>query len=115
MDHPSPDLAARCVLMSSYLYYRRDSPILSDAEYDALVDVVANGWEHLEPIRKWQLESPEAIRTTGHHVRVTRLTEAAACSWHIERTGHIPPGFAIGESEWKFSKKHHVHWAYLGA
>lgn len=94
--------------MSCFLYYRCASPVLTDGEYDALVEEAASGWKHLEPIRKWQLGSPDAIRATGYHVKITGLAMSAALDWHLREKG-FPPGMS-SRGAWKYSKKFDVHW-----
>lgn len=87
----SPDLKARMVLMSAHLYYDRDSPILSDAEFDALCLEVFEVWDELSEFRQWQLgEDPVDIVTTAHHVFITEATVGGAEAWHLAEIGHAP-------------------------
>jgi hypothetical protein len=64
--------------MASHIYYDLDDSLISDAEYDALSEYVAQNWEDLEPIRKWQIGSPEDLRATGMGMKLTALTISAA-------------------------------------
>jgi len=91
----NPDLAARQLIMLAYLYYNRSSPLRSDAEYDELSRYVAERFDELEPIRKFQLESPEAILASGHHIKMTRQGERAALAWFQSETGKLPDGQLI--------------------
>lgn len=102
------DLAARKVVMSAYLYYRRAAPVLSDGDYDALTRYVADGWPKLSPCRQWQLESKAALLATGSHCKVTRAAEGGALAWHTSVFGCEPEGFMI--AKWKHSKRHNVDW-----
>lgn len=96
----SPDLKARQVLMSAHLYYDRDSPILSDAEFDALCLEVFEDWDELSEFRQWQLgEDPVDIVTTACHVFITEATVGGAEAWHIEKFGHAP------EKPYRFNEK----------
>jgi len=104
----SPDHAARRVLMSAFLYYRCAAPVLSDGEYDRLTEVAASGWADLAPIRRWQLESPETIRASGHGCRITTLTADAALAWHLREKRA-----AVGEWVWPtraFDPTWRVYW-----
>jgi hypothetical protein len=76
------DLTARRVVMASMLYYGLDSPsMMTDGEFDKACVRLAEEWDRLEPVRKWQLHSPEAIHTTGNHVKVTAQAASAAVHW----------------------------------
>jgi hypothetical protein len=87
----SPDLAARRVLMSCYLYYVLDVQVWDDAAYDAAVKMIVEWWGEIESIRRWQMRAPEDIAATGHHVRLTRLTCGAAIAWYRLETGLDAP------------------------
>lgn len=107
----NPDHAARRVLMSCYLYYRRATHVLPDGDYDALVEYTARNWNRLHPTRQWQLGSPDEIRASGHAAKITSLVEHAACSWHERVFGHIPGEYAIGDNEWRFDPStDHARW-----
>ena len=100
-DSASLDLKSRWVLMSAYLYYRQASPVVHDAYYDRLSREVAKGWQLLDPLRQWQLGSPDELLATGHHVKVTVYVEAAALAWHKSVKGAYPEGQRIQAAEWK--------------
>lgn len=110
----SPDLAARRVAMSAYLYYQQSSPVLTDDEYDALARYCAEHWDELDAFRKWQLGgSSKAIAHSGHQVRVTKAAEGGAFAWHLETWGRHPPRAVIPEEAWVMDKKHHCRYAKL--
>lgn len=96
------DLAARRVLMSALLYYECSTNVLSDAEYDELSRLVADRWSDLTPFRQWQLGSPEEIRASGHHVKITVLVEHGARSWHL-RVHNTKP--TLLPAEWKIAEE----------
>lgn len=110
---PSPDLAARRVLMSCYLYYARDVSVLSDRDYDALTLMVGERWDEVEPIRQWQLGSPAEIAATGYHVKITSLTIAGAEAWFRAACpgADLPPD--IKRRRWRTNKKFTVRWSTL--
>lgn len=77
-----PDLIARRVVMSAFLYTELNSPVLSDADFDRSCQRVAERWQDVQPIRQWQLGSPENILTTSQHVKITRQSLDAAVAWY---------------------------------
>lgn len=109
------DLKARRVVMSALLYYRYDSPVLSDGVYDALVKEVVERFDELAPIRQWQFESAEALHATTFHVKVTTAAHYGALAWHEKVHGGLP---ADAEDKyprtWKLHKKF-GHWCRAGA
>lgn len=79
------DLVCRKVLMSSYLYYKRNESVISDEMHDSLCNVVVNNWKDV-PIRYRRLLAPtkgdiEALRYTSHHCQSTALVRGGAESW----------------------------------
>ena len=74
--------AARMLIMSSYLYYRCDSPVISDSEYDKLSLYVAKRWDELDEQLQWQLGDPESIRATGSGIIITQMGQGAAHFWY---------------------------------
>ena len=82
-----PNQAARLLIMSAYLYYRCDSPVISDGEYDKLSLYVAKNWDALDEQLQWQLGDRDAIRATGMGILITQMGQGAAHSWHRKKTG----------------------------
>ena len=89
------DLTARRVIVASALYYGLDTPMMPDAEYDALTVQLADNWDDLDGVRKWQLGSARAIRASGNHVKLTQLAQGGVLGWlylHLrERLVHMAP------------------------
>lgn len=70
------------------LYYGLDAPTyLTDGEFDKATLILAERWDELEPIRKWQLGSPKDIRSTGNHVKVTALAAFSGLRYLEEHHG----------------------------
>ena len=89
----SPDLAARKLIMSAYLYYRCDTSVLSDGDYDKLSLFVADSWEQLSEQLQWQLGDREGIRATGIGILITQMGQDAAHSWlHREKKETVRRG-----------------------
>jgi hypothetical protein len=87
----SLDLTCRKVLMSAYLYYKRDFPVLSDAENDSLIQTLINNWNDI-PERYLPLLDPlglgsDSIAATTCHCKYTRLVEGGALAWLKDKQG----------------------------
>ena len=106
------DYLARKVLMSAVLYYGLDSPLVSDDQYDAWCRAVKRGWDHLDPIRQWQMRDPEGI-STGFDFRITQATVGGTWSWLSEHGLMGEDARTVVPSrDWKWSKKQRVHYLY---
>ena len=77
------NFAARQIIMSAYLYYRCDTNVIDDGEYDKLSLFVAENWDKLDPQLQWQLVDPDAIRATGSGILITQMGVSAAVAWYI--------------------------------
>lgn len=77
----SLDLCARKVIMSAFLYYSLDHPLLSDAEYDRLCKRCVTEWDKLSSLRQFQLGSPEELATTGYHIKISYYGVYGALDW----------------------------------
>lgn len=98
----TPDLAARKVIVQSYLYYVLDAPTMSDGEFDKLSVYVSQHWDELDPVRQWQLGSPEAIYSSGAHIKFTVYSVAAAHQLYKEANGKWPDAY---HHKWKTDRK----------
>lgn len=110
----APNRAARWLIMSAYLYYHRDSPVLSDGDYDEVSKFVADNFDELDPQLQWQLESAEAIRATGQGIKITARGESAAVTWYKDNIGGLPGGYAIGSRQWKISPEFGCAYTTIG-
>ena len=68
--------------MSAYLYYRCDTNVIDDGEYDKLSLFVAENWDNLDPQLQWQLVDPDAIRATGSGILITQMGVNGALAWY---------------------------------
>ena len=84
--------AARLLIMSAYLYYRCDTNVIDDGEYDKLSLAVAKNWDKLDPQLQWQLVDPDAIRATGSGILITQMGVAAALAWYKSKQGRVIKG-----------------------
>jgi len=85
------DLTARKVLMPAYLYYRRDTSVISDGENDELCMDLYLNWKDV-PQRYKPLLDPddigaESITATTNECLFTRLVEGGALAWLKAKTG----------------------------
>lgn len=95
----SIDLKARQIIMASWLYYEKNISIISDAEFDALCQEVADdlewfemmGESEIDPVRRIQLGSADQLRASGFHIKVTQLSIYAACSWFKSKNRRRKP------------------------
>jgi hypothetical protein len=112
IDPGKLDLAARRVAIASYLYYRHDTSMMSDSDFDQLCNQVADNWELLSPLRRFMLGSPEEIRASGYHVLMTDHAISSAHSWLRENnlSGNVNAG---APTQYKFSKEHQLHWTSI--
>lgn len=81
----SPDLAARKIIVAAYMYYVLDDGPITDHEYDALSQYVADNWGQLDPVRQWQLGDPGSTRASGAHFKFTVMSVDAARHLYFER------------------------------
>ncbi|MDI3307517.1 MAG: hypothetical protein QJR07_10480 [Acetobacteraceae bacterium] len=77
------NVAVPWVLMASYLYYHRDTSILTDEQYDALVQALRARWDRVEHRHKHLLaELIEGRSTTLYYLTEAdypTITRSAAC------------------------------------
>jgi hypothetical protein len=97
----TPDLAARKILVAAFLYYVLDAPTMSDGMYDKLSQIAADGWDQLDPVRQWQLDSPDATRASGAHFKYTAATIGAAREEHARIHRRFPPMSDAERHGWK--------------
>lgn len=76
--HSSVSLVARWVLMLSHLYYDRGVSLVDDATYDDLCAQVADHFDALEEHLQELVEDPEALRSTGMGVYLSRAVIGGA-------------------------------------
>lgn len=106
------DYKARMITVASYCYYRRDVSIMSDGDFDKMCQEVADNWDQLSDLRKFQLDNADDIRSGGSHVKITTAGEKAAIRLAKE-TNQVLCGCVI--LKWEFSEEHQVHYAGVGS
>lgn len=105
----SLDLIARKVIMSAVLYYGLGKPIVSDAEFDGWCKKLAKNWDKLDRYQQWQLGSPEEIKSSAFHVKVSWASAGGAHSW-LTSTG-VTERFQITYTRPpRRSKRYQVDW-----
>ena len=75
----------RCVafyLMSSYLYYERDTNVLSDGEYDTLCQRLLAEWKDITHPHKKFLKKGSLKAGTGYNIKkYPTMVKSAAMLW----------------------------------
>lgn len=99
----TPDLAARKVMVASYMYYVLDESPMTDHEFDHMCQYVADHWEELQDDRKFCLGSPEDIRASGAHIKFTVMCVDAARTMYYEKH-NAPPAYPYPH-KWKRDRK----------
>ena len=61
--------------------------MLSDDEYDSLVETLADAWDFLHPDHVWAFGSLESLRATGCHFKFSRAAVGGAYGWLEYTTG----------------------------
>lgn len=92
-----PNQASRLLIMSAYLYYRCDTNVIDDGDYDKLSLYVAKNWDKLDTQLQWQLVDPESIRATGSGILITQMGVGAALAWYKKKKNKILRGY---EMDW---------------
>ena len=90
---PHPDLVARWIITAAYIYYVLDESVMLDSEYDAWSAYVADHWDELHEDRKWALESPEAIRASGYHIKFSTQAYYSALALFQEKFKRVSPRY----------------------
>lgn len=67
--------------MSAVLYYGLGKPIVSDAQFDEWCKRIAKNWNKLDRYRQWQFGSPEEIKASAFHVKVSWASAHGTHSW----------------------------------
>lgn len=65
VTHQSPALMVPWYLMSAYLYYHRDAPILSDGAFDNLCKDLHDSWYGIEHRHKYAVDRPSLTAGTA--------------------------------------------------
>ena len=91
----SPNQAARLLIWSAYLYYRCDTNVIDDGEYDKLSLYVAKNWNKLDTQLQWQLVDADAIRATGSGILITQMGVGAALAWYKKKKNKNLKGYKM--------------------
>ncbi len=106
------DTLARRVLMAAFLYYRHDTSIMSDGEFDEECLRLATRWLALDPFLQWQFGSPHDLGAGAMHVKITKACEGGALAWAKRcLLTTLPP---IADDEWNWDAVRQVRWVTAG-
>lgn len=81
----APDLAARKIIVAAYMYYVLDDGPMTDHEYDAMSQYVADNWDQVDPVRQWMMGDPDSTRASGAHFKFTVYAVCCARSLYHDR------------------------------
>jgi hypothetical protein len=81
--------------MSAYLYYRCDTNVIDDGEYDKLSLYVAKNWDKLDTQLQWQLVDADTIRATGSGILITQMGVGAALAWYKKKKNKNLKGYSM--------------------
>ena len=95
----SASLVARWVLMLSHLYYDRGLSLVDDATYDELCAQAADHDDELPEHLQQQLDDPEALRSSGMGVYLSRATVAGAEALARSQDEELPPYEFVADYE----------------
>jgi len=74
----NPNMLVPYYLMHSYLYYKEDSPIISDGEYDSICKRLHSEWDNVEHFHKHLIDKEMLIAGTGYTLEYpNRVIDAA--------------------------------------
>ena len=62
-------------LMYSYLYYEKDSPIISDAEYDTICKRLHDEWDNIEHYHKHIINKEHLVTGTGYSLKYPTIVK----------------------------------------
>ena len=65
-------------LMYSYLYYEKDSPIISDAEYDTICIRLDDEWDVIEHYHKHIIDKENLVAGTGYSLKYPTIVKDSA-------------------------------------
>ena len=65
-------------LMYSYLYYEKDSPIISAAEYDTICKRLHDEWDNIEHYHKHIINKEHLVAGTGYSLKYPTIVKDSA-------------------------------------
>lgn len=80
-------------LMSCYLYYELDSPVLSDEEFDTVCKRLLTNWDRVEHFHKHLVSLEDLKAGTGYSFDWDEMPQriiGGARAWHKEMKGTLP-------------------------
>lgn len=78
-------------LMSSFLYYKMQTSVISDFEYDALAKILIDKWDEVTHQHKNLIDIDDLKAGTGYAISdYPKIIQGAACQWHKDVKGAYP-------------------------
>jgi NAD-dependent DNA ligase len=76
-------------LMSCYLYYQKDSNVLSDTEFDQVCKRLDAEWDDIEHYHKDIIDREQVQAASGYAMDFPNLVRGAAMDWLAQYTQFI--------------------------
>lgn len=97
----NPNLAVPVYLAHSYLYYVHDSPVIADADYDEVCQILLNNFDSISHPHATYLDK-EALRAgTAFHIKADEypmITRCYARNFSPDIDVNHPIGYTYNES-----------------
>ena len=74
-------------LMYSYLYYEKDSPIVSDTEYDTICKRLYDEWDTIEHYHKHIINKEDLTAGTGYTLKYPTIVKDTALLLKEKQSG----------------------------
>lgn len=90
IERISPNRLVPYYLMSSYLYYRKDKAVLSDADFDLLCKRILREWGDIKHPHKKLIKKGALEAGTGFSIKkYPNITMSAAETWYSDWSSEI--------------------------
>jgi hypothetical protein len=71
-------------LMSCFLYYKKNTNVLSDQEFDQLCHQLIDQWDNIEHPHKKFINKGDLVAQTGFNLKYPKIVQVAALGWQEE-------------------------------
>lgn len=102
-DQPSISLVSRLVILSSIAYYGLDTPLVTDAVFDAWCKRIHDEWDDLDPLTQWKLGDPQSIHNSGFHIKCSDADLGGLTAW-LKSKNMLRWRLAVRPGDWKIKR-----------
>jgi hypothetical protein len=68
-------------LMSSYLYYEKNTQVLTDAEFDKVCFLLHEKWDEIDHPHKKIIEKENLLAQTGYNIEYPNIVKLTSMDW----------------------------------